>query len=104
METWEPEANWEQPPDLETAKSPSWETEAAWGPPPTLDTPESPPMFEKEGFADPIEYDDSKLDMSLGEKDVDHRVLLPPPMPPQLAGKNLTNFFGPCLLVLLIVS
>lgn len=63
VETWEPEAAWDQPPDLET--------------------PESPPMFEKEGFADPIEYDDSKNEIVLGKEDVDQRrLLLPPPIPP----------------------
>lgn len=55
----------------------TWEPEAAWDAPPDLETPESPPMFEKEGFADPIEYDDSKSGHSgLGMKDVDHRVLI----------------------------
>lgn len=70
--------------DLET-----WEGENSWDRPATaidLETPESPPIFEKESFANPIEYDDSKIEMTLGSKDVDHRVLLPPPIPPQLTG------------------
>ncbi|GLV40097.1 uncharacterized protein CBL_03755 [Carabus blaptoides fortunei] len=58
--------------DVET-----WEPEAVWNAPPDLETPESPPMFEKEGFADPIEYDDSKSGHTgLSMKDVDHRVLI----------------------------
>uniref|UniRef100_A0A6P7H0K6 Regulation of nuclear pre-mRNA domain-containing protein 2 n=1 Tax=Diabrotica virgifera virgifera TaxID=50390 RepID=A0A6P7H0K6_DIAVI len=77
----------------------TWEPEAAWNPPPpTTDTPESPPMFEKQGYTNPIEYhenlrnsraldvdhriipgisndmDDSQS--SLGTKDVDHRNLI----------------------------
>lgn len=38
------------------------------------DTPESPPMFEKEGYSDPIEYHDN-VDHGSGAGDVDHRVL-----------------------------
>lgn len=61
------------------------------------DTPESPPMFEKEGYGDPVEYHDTSLQSgaldidqrvipgmgdledsmgSLGGKDVDHRNLI----------------------------
>lgn len=62
--------------DIET-----WDPETVWDISGDLETPESPPNFEKEGFSDPIEYDDSKSAMSgiIGGKDVDHRVLLPTP-------------------------
>ncbi|XP_012262702.2 uncharacterized protein LOC105689903 isoform X1 [Athalia rosae] len=45
-----------------------------------LETPESPPLFEKAGFIDPIEYDDSQPQEPLlsSSGDVDHRVI---PMP-----------------------
>lgn len=47
-------------------------------PPLTLDTPESPPLYEKEGFSDPVEYDDSVVDSVLmsSSGDVDHRTLV----------------------------
>lgn len=40
-----------------------------------LETPESPPLFEKAGFIDPIEYDDSQPQEPLlsSSGDVDHR-------------------------------
>lgn len=60
--------------DIET-----WDPETVWDIPGDLETPESPPNFEKEGFSDPIEYDDSKSAMTGIGKDVDHRVLLPTP-------------------------
>ncbi|KAF2879770.1 hypothetical protein ILUMI_26396 [Ignelater luminosus] len=52
-----------------------WDTEATWEQPPPvdLDTPESPPLFEKEGYGDPIEYHDANV--FSGAEDVDHRVL-----------------------------
>lgn len=72
--------------DVET-----WDSEGAWNQPPPrdLETPESPPLFEKEGFADPIEYDDAKNERTLGKQDIDQRrILLPPPIPPgMLNGK-----------------
>lgn len=39
------------------------------------ETPESPPMYEKAGFTDPVEYDDSQPQESLLSTagDVDHR-------------------------------
>ncbi|CAK9829079.1 Regulation of nuclear pre-mRNA domain-containing protein 2, partial [Anthophora retusa] len=45
------------------------------------ETPESPPMYEKAGFTDPVEYDDSQPQESLlnATGDVDHRVI-PIPM------------------------
>ncbi|XP_017764357.1 PREDICTED: uncharacterized protein LOC108553826 [Eufriesea mexicana] len=45
------------------------------------ETPESPPMYEKTGFTDPVEYDDSQPQESLlnAAGDVDHRVI-PIPM------------------------
>ncbi|KOX77404.1 Regulation of nuclear pre-mRNA domain-containing protein 2 [Melipona quadrifasciata] len=45
------------------------------------ETPESPPMYEKTGFTDPVEYDDSQPQESLLNTagDVDHRVI-PIPM------------------------
>jgi hypothetical protein len=55
-ETWEPDANWTQPP-LDT------------------DTPESPPIFEKEGYIEGVEYHDNIA--TSGATDVDHRVLHP---------------------------
>ncbi|XP_033183054.1 uncharacterized protein LOC117153270 isoform X2 [Bombus vancouverensis nearcticus] len=41
------------------------------------ETPESPPMYEKAGFTDPVEYDDSQPQESLLSTagDVDHRVI-----------------------------
>ncbi|KAK7865117.1 hypothetical protein R5R35_014647 [Gryllus longicercus] len=47
-----------------------------------VDTPESPPMYEKEGFSDPVEYDDSVIEPSLiaASTDVDHRTLVPLPL------------------------
>ena len=47
-------------------------------PPVSLDTPESPPMYEKEGFSDPVEYDDSVVEPSMMSStgDVDHRTLI----------------------------
>ncbi|XP_068980892.1 uncharacterized protein [Bombus flavifrons] len=41
------------------------------------ETPESPPMYEKTGFTDPVEYDDSQPQESLLSTagDVDHRVI-----------------------------
>lgn len=47
-------------------------------PPLSLDTPESPPLYEKEGFSDPIEYDDSVVEPALmsSSGDVDHRTLV----------------------------
>jgi hypothetical protein len=47
-------------------------------PPLTLDTPESPPLYEKEGFSDPVEYDDSVVEPALmsSSGDVDHRTLV----------------------------
>lgn len=38
-----------------------------------IDTPESPPMFEKEGYRDPVEYHDNAV--RSGVEDVDQRVL-----------------------------
>nr|XP_034178089.1 uncharacterized protein LOC117603242 isoform X1 [Osmia lignaria] len=45
------------------------------------ETPESPPIYEKSGFTDPVEYDDSQPQESLLSTagDVDHRVI-PIPM------------------------
>lgn len=37
------------------------------------DTPESPPMFEKEGYSDPVEYHDNAVQS--GVEDIDQRVL-----------------------------
>lgn len=39
------------------------------------ETPESPPLFEKAGFIDPIEYDDSQPQEPIlsSSEDVDHR-------------------------------
>ncbi|PSN33250.1 hypothetical protein C0J52_23041 [Blattella germanica] len=47
-------------------------------PPISLDTPESPPLYEKEGFSDPVEYDDSIVEPPLmsSSGDVDHRTLV----------------------------
>ncbi|XP_067003276.2 uncharacterized protein [Anabrus simplex] len=48
-----------------------------------LDTPESPPTYEKEGFSDPVEYDDSVVESSVllsSASDVDHRTLVPLPL------------------------
>jgi len=47
-------------------------------PPLSLDTPESPPLYEKEGFSDPVEYDDSVVEPVLmsSSGDVDHRTLV----------------------------
>ncbi|XP_018332365.1 regulation of nuclear pre-mRNA domain-containing protein 2 isoform X2 [Agrilus planipennis] len=53
-ETWDSELNWEQVPPNE------------------LDTPESPPLYEKEGYNDPVEYHDGQ---SVRREDVDHRIL-----------------------------
>lgn len=55
-ETWEHEPSWN---DVQSAAD--------------LDTPESPPMFEKEGYSDPVEYHDSTIHS--GIEDVDHRVI-----------------------------
>ncbi|CAG9820424.1 unnamed protein product [Phaedon cochleariae] len=82
VQTWEPDASWKDSSQPETTET---------------DTPESPPMFEKEGYTDPVEYHDTLIpsgavdvdqrilpsisaDMdstsSLGGKDVDHRNLI----------------------------
>lgn len=53
----------------------TWDNDVSWDEPPPIDidTPESPPLFEKEGFSDPIEYHDMP---ALGTGvDMDHRVL-----------------------------
>ncbi|XP_017885983.1 uncharacterized protein LOC108628512 isoform X2 [Ceratina calcarata] len=44
------------------------------------ETPESPPIYEKSGFTDPVEYDDSQPQESLlsSAGDVDHRVIALP--------------------------
>jgi len=48
-------------------------TNPSWNDGNGCDTPESPPTFEKEGYADPIEYHDG---VSRSEAvDVDHRVI-----------------------------
>ncbi|XP_063222834.1 mucin-2-like [Bacillus rossius redtenbacheri] len=75
-------------------KFPTWgdtPAESEWTPampamPLDLDTPESPPMYEKEGFSDPVEYDeagdvDHRTLVTLQLSDVDHRSL-------PLAGKK----------------
>lgn len=68
LETWDPEPTWEQPPV-------------------ELDTPESPPMYEKEGYGDPVEYHDGNDGHVFGTAtDVDHRVL-PPGLPPKNSGE-----------------
>ncbi|CAG9762114.1 unnamed protein product [Ceutorhynchus assimilis] len=76
----------------------AWEElNQSWNKVKDSDTPESPPMFEKEGYADPVTYHDSSLSSSamdnhqrnipglgdledslssLGGKDVDHRNLI----------------------------
>ncbi|XP_069682453.1 uncharacterized protein [Periplaneta americana] len=74
--------------------APGWEREESektteWMPvlppnkvtPIALDTPESPPLYEKEGFSDPVEYDDSVVEPTLmsSSGDVDHRTLVPLP-------------------------
>ncbi|XP_060536279.1 uncharacterized protein LOC132708153 isoform X2 [Cylas formicarius] len=51
-----------------------WPDEGSWpNAKDTMDTPESPPTFEKEGYADPIEYHDNSGQR--GATDVDQRVL-----------------------------
>lgn len=64
--------------------SETWEQEPSWNdvrPIIDLDTPESPPMFEKEGYSDPVEYHDNAVHS--GMEDVDHRVM------PNIAGTAL---------------
>ncbi|XP_057656389.1 regulation of nuclear pre-mRNA domain-containing protein 2 [Diorhabda carinulata] len=56
VSTWEPDPSWNGIPAV-----------------PDTDTPESPPMFEKEGYNNPIEYHDAIIPR--GVLDVDHRVL-----------------------------
>lgn len=52
----------------------TWDRDASWDDPTgDLETPESPPLFEKEGYNDPIEYHDRPSHGSSG--DVDHRIL-----------------------------
>ncbi|KAL1512929.1 hypothetical protein ABEB36_002429 [Hypothenemus hampei] len=52
----------------------NWENDnQSWGDMKELDTPESPPIFEKKGYAEPVEYHDSAV--RTGAVDVDHRVL-----------------------------
>ncbi|KAJ8975873.1 hypothetical protein NQ317_015206 [Molorchus minor] len=51
----------------------TWEPEATWNEVHKTDTPESPPLFEKEGYSDPVEYHDNLVPS--GAVDVDHRVL-----------------------------
>ncbi|XP_071444475.1 uncharacterized protein [Hetaerina americana] len=41
------------------------------------ETPESPPTYEKEGFSDPVEYDDTEVPELRSGADVDHRTLAP---------------------------
>ncbi|XP_046403412.1 regulation of nuclear pre-mRNA domain-containing protein 2 [Ischnura elegans] len=41
------------------------------------ETPESPPTYEKEGFSDPVEYDDTDVPEIGSVADVDHRTLTP---------------------------
>lgn len=61
-----------------------WKNESEWEQPPSeMETPESPPLFEKEGYSDPIEYHDSQR-MGSGV-DIDHRVL------PMISPKNETG-------------
>lgn len=52
--------NWDQPHGWDNLDS-------------VTDTPESPPMFEKEGYSDPVEYHDNAI--RRGVEDVDQRVL-----------------------------
>ncbi|XP_019755927.1 uncharacterized protein LOC109534634 isoform X1 [Dendroctonus ponderosae] len=70
------------PPSLEESYDPSQVTEAwddidnsGWNDLNDADTPESPPLFEKEGYGDPVEYHDSSL--CSGAVDVDHRGIIP---------------------------
>ncbi|XP_074036944.1 uncharacterized protein isoform X2 [Leptinotarsa decemlineata] len=55
----------------------TWEPDPSWNGGasviPDTDTPESPPMFEKEGYSDPVEYHDTLIPS--GAVDVDHRVV-----------------------------
>lgn len=74
LETWDPEPTWEQPPV-------------------ELDTPESPPMYEKEGYGDPVEYHDGNEGLVFGTaSDVDHRVL-PAVLPANNSGEEPQNNF-----------
>ncbi|XP_017781745.1 PREDICTED: uncharacterized protein LOC108566395 isoform X2 [Nicrophorus vespilloides] len=50
----------------------TWDAEGQWDQPP-LDTPASPPLYDKESYAQPIEYHDGQHMM--GAVDVDHRIL-----------------------------
>lgn len=52
----------------------TWENEGVWETPSVdLETPESPPIFEKEGYSEPVEYHDNQT-MGTGI-DIDHRIL-----------------------------
>lgn len=54
----------------------AWDQEHGWSNMESgtnTDTPESPPMFEKEGYRDPVEYHDNPI--QTGVEDVDQRVL-----------------------------
>lgn len=70
----------------------TWDNEISWDAPTAidLDTPESPPLFEKEGFSDPIEYHDMQAHGT--GVDMDHRVLPVIPNIP-VEGKLLLLFF-----------
>ncbi|KAJ8925437.1 hypothetical protein NQ315_009270 [Exocentrus adspersus] len=68
----------------------TWDPEPEWNPAQETDTPESPPLFEKEGYSDPVEYHDNTV--RSGAVDVDHRVL--PALTGDLVEDSLSSLGG----------
>lgn len=76
----------------------TWDNTEPWEAPiGDLDTPESPPLYDKESYTEPIEYDDTKVLQS--RADIDQRILLPS-LELSLEGK----FFHTALIVYSVFS